>query len=500
MIIKINGNISSYYVQTLCLIFFPGAKFSQSEVETEYTPSVKVDLEKTENGYKSLVVLQYGANIYRGCCALEHIEKLSRPEMAAKICVGRAFLEAGEKLCSSSVPWGILTGVRPSKFPLARLKDGVGFDECIDELVREYSVTPDKARLAVTVAAAENRIITPELYKKCSVYIAIPFCPTRCSYCSFVSFTSERLLGLIPEYIEVLKKEIKRVFALIKELKLTVSTIYIGGGTPTVLNEAQLYDLLKTVKDCTDVSVLEEYTLEAGRPDTITRKKLEIAKQMGVTRISVNPQTLNDDILVAIGRDHSVADFYRAYQTAREVGIDCINIDLIAGLPGDTYESFTDSLDGVLKLDAENVTVHTFSVKKAARVRREEAHVYNSRHDTAAASVDYAFKTLSGGSYVPYYMYRQKNTMGNLENTGYSKQGHEGLYNIIMMEELHSVFAVGASSISKLVYRDADGHVRIERCPENKYPFEYLDEKRELSDDSPWSFEERAKEFYSKYF
>ena len=497
MIVNINGDINRFYVQTLCLIFFPGAKFSESEELTENTTVVDVAVRDNETNIYSRVDIKCMGKMYRGESTISREEKFTRPQMAVKICVGRAFLEAGKKMGLSSVPWGILTGVRPSKFALSNLERGMNTEECISSLMTEFGVSPAKARLAASVAESEREIIRKAHYKECSVYIAIPFCPTRCSYCSFVSFTSKRLLDLIPQYIEVLKKEIISTFKLIEEIGIRVSSVYIGGGTPTVLNENQLEDLLSTVFTCTDVTKLDEYTLEAGRPDTITSEKLECAKKYGVTRISVNPQSLNDEILKNIGRDHTVEDFYNAYETAREVGIDCINIDLIAGLPGDTYDSFRTTLDGIMALDPENITVHTFCVKKAADVRKKDEHVYNSRHESAALSVDYACETLLG-AYVPYYMYRQKNTMGNLENTGWAKKGYEGLYNIFMMEEIHSVFAVGASAVTKLVHRDADGKVTMERIFENKYPFEYLSEKTN-EEYTKSDFCQKVKEFYSKY-
>lgn len=497
MKITINGDINRFYVQTLCLLFFPGAKFSESEEVTEDTVTADVTLDEGSDEYRCRVKIKYGGETFTGNSALKKDAPLTRPSMAKKIAVGRAFIEAGEKMSTSSVPWGILTGVRPSKFALSNLESGMSAEECERSLTDEFMVSPFKAKLATSVALSEKKLIRPQHYNMCSVYISIPFCPTRCSYCSFVSFTSKKLLDLIPEYIEVLKSEIADSFKIIKETGLKVASVYIGGGTPTVLSEAQLAEVLDAVSDVCDVSSLEEFTLEAGRPDTINAEKLRIAKERGVTRISVNPQTLNDDILKSIGRNHTVSDFYRAYDIAKNSGIKNINIDLIAGLPGDSYDSFCRSLNGVIGLSPENITLHTFCVKKAADVRRNDESVYNSRHDTAAQSVDFAGKRLTETGYIPYYMYRQKNTMGNLENTGWSRAGHEGLYNIFMMEEIHTVAAIGAGAVTKLVRRAPDGKVTMERLFENKYPFEYISEKQNIN----YSKDEYAKafrEFYSK--
>jgi len=266
--------------------------------------------------------------------------------------------------------------------------------------------------------------------------------------------------------------DIEGIFSVIRELDMRVTSVYIGGGTPTVLDAEGLRFLLDQITP--HVSDLAEFTLEAGRPDTITAEKLKIAAEHGVDRISVNTQTLNDEILRKIGRAHSSEMFFDAYKAARESGIKNINVDLIAGLPYDTTESFMRTMDGVIALDPENITVHTFSVKRASEFKNEGR--FDRQGYVAAESVDYSQLALTRAGYLPYYMYRQKNTVGNLENVGYAKPGHEGLYNIYMMEEIHSIFAAGASSVTKLVsLPDADGNVRIERIFQPKYPYEYLD-------------------------
>ena len=257
---------------------------------------------------------------------------------------------------------------------------------------------------------------------------------------------------------------------------MRVASAYIGGGTPTILSADQLRRLLSKIREHADG--FREFTLEAGRPDTITKEKLAAAAEFGVTRVSVNTQTLNGDVLAKIGRAHTPGMFREAYAVARESGIRDINVDLIAGLPYDTAASFRETVDGVVALDPENVTVHTFSVKKSSDFKAEGR--FDPASAVAAESTDYAGAALPAAGYLPYYLYRQKNTVGNLENVGYAKPGHEGLYNIYMMEEVHSIFASGASAVTKFVsVPKEDGSVRIERIFQPKYPYEYLRDYRE---------------------
>jgi oxygen-independent coproporphyrinogen-3 oxidase len=309
-----------------------------------------------------------------------------------------------------------------------------------------------------------------------------------------VSYSSKRLLSWIPDYLERLLSEIRSMFEQINKLGLNVRTIYIGGGTPTILTADQLDLLLSTIADCTDVSKVAEYTLEAGRPDTITADKLKMAVGKSVTRMSVNPQTMNNVILSGIGRSHSADDFLRAYNIARESGMRCINTDLIAGLPGDDFSSFSESFDQILALAPENITVHTFCVTRAAEILRQDGNVYSRYGGDAGKCVDYSqIKSMHAG-YKPYYMYRQKNTVGNYENVGFAKDGFEGLYNIYMMEEVHSIFAAGAGAVTKLVqYGGIDGKSCITRLANPKYPYEYL------SDDKRSSINEKINEFYMEH-
>ena len=475
MILKINGNIKPYYVQTLAMIFFPGVKFPENEDETDDTLVLSLDMTEDGGAVRSRAVIKQGGRTAEGE-GEAFIDAVGEREKAEKFSAGEAVMKAGESFTSFTPPWGILTGVRPAKVASEMYATGKSESEAALALSRDYFLTPEKASLTAKVATAEKRLITDRSRRECSVYIGIPFCPTRCAYCSFVSYTSPGLLKLIPEYLTSLGHDIDGMFSVIRETGLRVASVYIGGGTPTILDAPQLSFLLGKVRE--HITGEEEFTLEAGRPDTITADKLKVAKEFGVNRMSVNPQTLNDEVLRAIGRAHTTEMFYKAYETARNSGIENINVDLIAGLQHDSRESFGNSVDGIIALDPENITVHTFSVKRSSEFKTEGK--FDPYSKMAAECVEYSLETLTRSGYMPYYMYRQKNTVGNLENIGYSKPGHEGLYNIYMMEEVHSVFAAGASSVTRLVSlperENADGGVRIERLFHPKYPYEYLRE------------------------
>ena len=471
----LNGNINVYYIQTLCMIFFPGEKFGASEAEREDAPVLTLDLRETEEGMDACVEVSANGKTATAQKLYPFSEHHDR-DKTAKLACGAAVIAACGELMGYRPSWGMLTGVRPSKVATELLQKGLSKTRVKKILATEYSVIPKKAALATDVAINEQKLIGTVGAKDCSVYIAIPFCPSRCSYCSFVSYTSPRLLSLIPDYLVHLMADIETTFGKIKELGLHIKTVYIGGGTPTILSADQLRYLLSGIAKLTDVTALEEYTLESGRPDTITAEKMAVAKEYGVTRVCVNPQSLCNEVLGGIGRSHSAEDFLRAFDVARASGIPYINTDLIVGLPGDTFKTFSATFDKILALRPENITVHTFCVKKAADILRNGSQVYSLRGGDAGKCVDYSQLKSQQEGYSPYYMYRQKNTVGNFENVGFALEGAEGRYNVYMMEEIHSIFAVGAGAVSKMVdYRpDNGGKPVIERLFYPKYPYEYL--------------------------
>ncbi len=496
MKLNVSGNINQYYVQTLCMIFFPGEKFSnEAGAESDGTaiPELSLSLEENDDGVRVCAELTLDEK-YSSCEKIYPSRDDITRDRLKKIAVGDAILSICGEVIGYRPSWGMLVGVRPSKVATEMLESGMSKTRVKKTLVSDYFVIPKKAALATEVALNEAELVKKADVRECSVYISIPFCPTRCAYCSFVSYTSKKLLSTIPDYLVALGDEINKTFSLIRELGLSVKTVYIGGGTPTILDEGQLDWLLSTVENNIDVTTLSEYTLEAGRPDTITEGKMRIAKERGVTRISVNPQTLNDDVLKIIGRSHTAEDFLRAYDVARNSGIRIINTDVIAGLPGDKFSSFSASYDKIVSLRPENITVHTFSVKKASDFLKSSSHIYSIRGGDVGKCVDYSQITAQHEGYQPYYMYRQKNTVGNYENVGFSLGGYKGLYNIYMMEEIHSIFACGAGAVSKFVdYMPSDGSPRvIERFFNPKYPYEYL------SDNKTNSKIEAAREFYMR--
>ena len=503
MILKVEGDINRYYVQTLCMVFFPGATFGENELPGTGVPEVSVNLYKEEDGsHTAFVSMKLNDKICEATETVHADEDITIAEHPA-VAVGRAVFAAGKELLGHIPPWGILTGVRPAKIASSLLAEGRGVLKTKKILRDEYFLNPQKAALAVSVATTEAKLLKKIDSNTCSLYISIPFCPSRCSYCSFVSYTTPRLLSMIDDYLEALLYEIDETVEVINAVGLKVNTVYIGGGTPTTLNAEQLRTLLTKINEKIDVSSLLEFTLEAGRPDTITKDKLDVAKELGVTRISVNPQTLNDDILRDIGRKHTKDDFFEAYRIAKESGIRDINVDLIAGLPGDDFKSFSETLDGIIQLEPTNITVHTFCVKKASDVLRNNSAIYSLTGGDAAKSVSYSQLNTKFAGYKPYYMYRQKNTVGNLENVGFSIDGHEGIYNVLMMEEVQTIFAVGAGAVSKFVdYKGfRDKHTRIKRLFNPKYPYEYLkmaEDRKAGIDTGKKSLMEEAIEFFNE--
>ena len=486
MILHINGDINKYYVQTLCLVFFPGSTFGEDELSREGVPEVTVTVDE-DNANNREVNAHVAIKLNDKVCEASETVSLDEPitiATHAAIAVGRAMFAAGKELLDHIPPWGILTGVRPAKIACTLLKENRGVLKTKKILRDEYFLNPQKAALAVSVASSELKLLKKMPQNSCSIYVSIPFCPSRCAYCSFVSYTTPRLLSMIDEYVVALADELEEIFDTVESRELNVTTVYIGGGTPTTLSATQLEFLLKKISSRINTSELLEFTLEAGRPDTITREKLNIAKKYGVTRISVNPQTLNDDILKEIGRRHTVEDFYNAFAIAKECGIRDINVDLIAGLPGDDFKNFSETVDRVIALEPTNITVHTFCVKKASDALKNNSGVYSLSGGDAAKSVSYSQIKTKFAGYKPYYMYRQKNTVGNLENVGFALDGHEGYYNLFMMEELHTVFGVGAGAVTKIVDKDPSeiGAKKIERIFNLKYPYEYLRYVKEIKE------------------
>ncbi|WP_443716339.1 coproporphyrinogen dehydrogenase HemZ [Ruminococcus bromii] len=373
-------------------------------------------------------------------------------------------------------PWGILTGVRPVKL-LRRLAEESNEEQAVKKFEKDFFVSNEKIALSRETEHNERKILELSRPESFSLYVGIPFCPSRCSYCSFVMASIERAEKLIEPYTKLLCEEIKRTAEIANKLGLRLETVYFGGGTPTTLSAEQLDTVLRTVNKSFDMSTCREFTVEAGRPDTIDSAKLFALKENKVDRISINPQTTNDEVLKTIGRKHTAQQFFDAFELARKCGFDNINTDLIAGLPTDTPESFKNSLDSIVKLNAECITVHTLCMKRASRLTTEGVTLDLQQARDAREMLAYTQNILGQNEYIPYYMYRQSRMVGNLENVGWSKKGFESLYNVYVMDETHTILACGSGGVTKLKRNNPD---YLERIFNFKYPYEYIDRFDEL--------------------
>lgn len=373
-------------------------------------------------------------------------------------------------------PWGILTGVRPVKL-LRRLAEESNEEQAVKKFEKDFFVSNEKTALSRETEHNERKILELSKPESFSLYVGIPFCPSRCSYCSFVMASIERAEKLIEPYTKLLCEEIKRTAEIANKLGLRLETVYFGGGTPTTLSAEQLDTVLKTVNNSFDMSTCREFTVEAGRPDTIDIAKLFALKENKVDRISINPQTVNDAVLKTIGRKHTAQQFFDAFELARKCGFDNINTDLIAGLPTDTPESFKNSLDSIVRLNAECITVHTLCMKRASRLTTEGVTLDLQQARDAREMLAYTQNILGQNEYIPYYMYRQSRMVGNLENVGWSKRGFESLYNVYVMDETHTILACGSGGVTKLKRNNPD---YLERIFNFKYPYEYIDRFDEL--------------------
>lgn len=373
--------------------------------------------------------------------------------------------------------WGSLTGVRPAKLARGLVERGKTRGEAAVMLRDTYHVSPERTALTIRAAATAMEMDKDIGENDISLYVGIPFCPSRCYYCSFVSSTTVQSGNLIEPYLETLCGEIRETAVLVREAGKRVQSIYIGGGTPTTLSAEQLARLTGTLADCFELSGLREYTVEAGRPDTITPEKLRVLKNAGVGRVSINPQSMEDSVLAAIGRKHAASDVLRAFDEARQAGFREINMDVIAGLTGDTPETFAHTIDTLIGLAPENITVHTLAIKRGADLTDKAAAA--AQHDAVSRMLDYAYGALPQAGYGPYYLYRQKFMAGGFENVGWCRPGTECFYNVTMMEELQTILSLGAGGVSKRVDRDTGW---IERANNPKYPLEYIRAAGRLSE------------------
>ncbi len=381
----------------------------------------------------------------------------------------QSYYLAAIQLLPSLPAWGALAGVRPTKITTKHMLEG-GTPKSAEKLMKDvYFVTEDRRKLAVDCSISTVNAANLLTSEDVSLYVGIPFCPTRCSYCSFVSRTIGKKTELLDPYLHALRKELAVTGKLLAQSGKTVRTVYIGGGTPTTLSTAQMAALLDDIHDSFDLSRCIEFTVEGGRPDTLDAEKLRTIREHGADRMSINPQTMVDSVLRACGRPHKASDVIRAYQEAVDAGFKAINMDLIAGLPGDNLEGFKHSLDTVAALNPANITVHTLALKKGADLFEKRENLPS--FEEAAQMVAYANETLRGLGYKPYYLYRQKYMSGSFENVGWSKDGLDCLYNIYMMEEVHTILSLGGGGMNKVNFPDGS----LQRFHNPKFPEQYIE-------------------------
>ena len=477
MKLTFRGHDDRYAVEQSLLAFFPEERPVYEGEDGE--SHAEVTLHEGGTYATGVTELTYGGRTARGEARVrtagvsDEYERERLRQRALKL----SFFRAAREVTGVTPSWGALTGIRPAKLVRNMLEGGMTPGQA-DRVLRDtYCVSPARRRLALESAEAGLKAKRDLRPNDISLYIGIPFCPTRCAYCSFVSASVEKSFKLMEPYLDALTAEVEAAGCMVRETGLRIKSFYMGGGTPTTLSARQMDALLTAVNRSFDLSDCAEYCIEAGRPDTIDREKLQVLMDHGADRISVNPQSLEPRVLEAIGRRHSPEDIEKAMELAVSMGFPHVNMDLIAGLPADTPEGFRRTLDRCMTFGADNITVHTLSLKKGSRILLEGLPIPTA--EDVAAMLDYADPTLRAQGFAPYYLYRQKYMSGSFENVGWCISGAEGLYNIYIMEELHSILSLGAGGSTKMV---DTVHDRIERVFHPKFPLEYIQRPEKLTE------------------
>ncbi|MCL2508498.1 MAG: coproporphyrinogen dehydrogenase HemZ [Oscillospiraceae bacterium] len=486
MILHIVGHDFHYEMENLCRVFFPDEQIrvvkynSFTDVDRE-SINLRANTFAKSDGKTVVAALKCCGNTVEifAEAVIDGTTKRAEKNISSEVpdlnsecerILAVTLFEVLSGLTDYVPPWGVLTGVRPSKLMHTLISD-LGEEGARDYFLGKLLVREDKTRLTLDVAKRERSVIGLSRPDSFSLYAAIPFCPSRCAYCSFVShsITGPGAKKLVPKYVNLLAEELEVTGKIVRELGLNLESVYFGGGTPTVLEAEDLRFLCETVRKNFNIRSCREYTVEAGRPDTVTREKLEVLRDYGVTRVSINPQTFGDGVLKSIGRDHTAQDAIYKYRLAREVGFDSVNMDLIAGLDSDTLAGFRESVCKVVDLYPENITVHALALKRSSSLVSQGISRFNGG-EAVSEMLNCVQSILPLQGYAPYYMYRQSRCVGNFENVGWCLPEKECLYNIFMMEECHTVLAAGAGAVTKL--RRPDGY--IERIFNFKYPYEYI--------------------------
>ncbi len=464
-----------YDIREMLMAFYPGVPQFFSMGDTRIAPSeehsqMQVEIFWTEAECPGMARVSVTAGSFG-----EQEEFPADSRVAAKSSLKRCLYRVLSQIRGGDLPWGTLTGIRPTKLPMALLEAGVDEEEIIKTLRGEYLISREKSRLSLDIAKRERALLSKMDYQKgYSLYIGIPFCPSTCLYCSFTSYPISMFKERVEEYLDCLERELYFTAEHFRDRHL--NTIYIGGGTPTTLSSKQLDRLCSMVESYFDLSHLLEFTVEAGRPDSVTKEKLAALRGHRVDRISINPQTMKEETLRIIGRNHSVEQVVDTYYMARKQGFDNINMDLILGLPDETYSDVEHTMEEIMKLSPDNLTVHSLALKRAARLNIERDRYRDYHYDNSQELMDMTYAYAAKMGMNPYYLYRQKNMAGNLENVGFAREGKEGLYNILIMEEKQSIAACGAGATSKAVFPDG----LIKRAENVKDVSQYMDRIDEM--------------------
>lgn len=480
LIVKTNAPGFEYDIHSLVKAFYPGEEIKvMTDREADLSGCFPVISIQIENTGAAVEIPEYPGSETSGAVCKRKRWEIKWPEQTERPLVKnhlkQLIYSALSETLGKMLPWGTLTGIRPTKIAMGLLEGGAEEKQVLQQMREDYLLSEEKGALALEIALRERKLLSSLHYENgYSLYIGIPFCPTTCLYCSFTSYPISVMKNRVADYLNALKKEM----AVTKELFTgkVLDTVYIGGGTPTTLTANELDELLTAVEEFFDLSTILEYTVEAGRADSITREKLQVMKAHSITRISVNPQTMNDETLKCIGRQHTVSQVEEAFAMAREEGFDNINMDIILGLPGEKEAEVERTLNGIRRLDPDSLTVHSLAIKRASKLSQWiEENGLTSLHNTEE-TMKMAAECAAQMNMKPYYLYRQKNMSGNFENVGYARENKNGIYNILIMEEKQSIAALGAGSISKRVFRDG----RIERSDNVKDVDLYLERIEEM--------------------
>lgn len=458
MKIKLIGHEFNYDITSLVMLFFPGEKVEYCEKHSRKHDVVSI-LKKDGNNFISITKIKHNNKWHL-------TQKTAHSEVDAKNLVKQTFYKACKKCTGINSPWGVLTGVRPTSVFAKCCNDAV---DAVELMKKEYYVSHDKAILLKNIYNYQNSYLRSGL-KDVSIYVSIPFCPTKCSYCSFISIGATKKGELIQKYLVSLFDEIRYKAMLVEKYSLNIKSLYVGGGTPGILDEVMLESLLEVLESSFKISELPEVSFEIGRPETITERKLELLKKYNVNRICINTQSTNDEVLKFVNRNHTAKQFFDALYLAKKYCFNSINTDLIAGLPNEDYVSFCNSLEDVIAMNVDNITVHTLAIKRASLINDSKRY-YKPLDEDVSKMIEYAYNRLNKNGYIPYYIYRQKNCVSNGENIGFCKPDKLCTYNIFMMEDVHSILACGAGASSKLIKNG-----KVERVINVKYPMEYTSE------------------------